>query len=143
MNAPNASDALQLRGPVLAVEAMPLNVEGGDPASGLALIDTGAAGTCIDDEVAASIGCPVVGTAQMASATHDAVEVPVYAVQLNVPSLSLIVTARRAFAAQLRPQGLVALIGRDILKFWNFTYNGPAGTFGISIPTAPAESQSG
>ena len=142
MNAPNASDALQLRGPLLTVEARPLNVEGGDSVSGLALIDTGAAGTCIDDEVAASIGCPVVGTAQMTSATHDAVEVPVYAVQLHIPSLKGIVTARLAYAAQLKPQGLIALIGRDILKFWNFTYNGPAGTFGISIPTSPAESQS-
>ena len=142
MNSPNASAAagLEQRGPVLAVEATPLHIDTGDPpTAGLALIDTGAQATCIDAELAASIGCPVVGTAQMTSATHDAVEVPLYAVQLNIPALSGIVTARLAYAAQLEPQGLIALIGRDILKFWNFTYNGPAGTFSISTPTLPAQ----
>ena len=123
----------------MAVEATPLLIDTGEPpTTGLALIDTGAQATCIDAELAASIGCPVVGTAQMTSATHDAVDVPLYAVQLNIPDLGT-VTARRAYAAQLEPQGLIALIGRDILKFWNFTYNGPAGTFSISTPTLPAQ----
>jgi hypothetical protein len=71
--------ALIARGPVLEViitAAPPITqtilAAGGklpDPIKGYALIDTGASGTCIDDDVAVALSLPVTGTAIMTSAS--------------------------------------------------------------------------
>ncbi len=50
-------------------------------------------------------------------------------------SLRLIVTlnAPRAMGAALASQGLLVLIGRDVLQNCNLFYNGPAGQFTLSL----------
>ena len=43
------------------------------------------------------------------------------------------VNTTRAYGATLATQGLVALIGRDILARCQFTYNGADGSFSLAI----------
>lgn len=101
------------------------------PKTGLVLIDTGASGTCIDDEAAQELGLPVIDVAWLTSATHQDQECKIYPVQIIIPTVVL--NCPRAMGAALRAQGLIALIGRDILGNCNLFYNGPAGQFTLSL----------
>jgi hypothetical protein len=50
------------------------------PISGIALIDTGASNTCIDEEVAQKLGLPVIDVVQMSSASQASTQQNVYPV---------------------------------------------------------------
>ena len=67
----------------------------------------------------------------MASATHPEEIVPIFAGQIQVQGLGEI-NAHRAFGANLETQGIVALIGRDVLKQLVLIYNGTDGSFTLS-----------
>src|SRR5437868_2261845 len=101
------------------------------PQVGEALIDTGASGTCIDDATAQQLGLPVVDVMQMVSASHTSQQ-NIYPIRLVVAG-GLRFDVPRAMGAVLAPQGLVALIGRDVLQRCTLFYNGPAGEFTLAI----------
>ncbi len=135
--------ALAHRGPVLAVTLRPLElqrqamVEQGQDMSpgvqGVALIDTGASQTCVDESAARAASIAVVGRGPVASASHDAHEVPIFAGQIEVAGLGAF-NAQKAFGVNiLNSQGIVALIGRDALQAAVFIYNGPDGSFSLSL----------
>ena len=74
------ASALQLRGPVLQVTvsieqnaAKALLAKGQTIANktGLALIDTGASNTCIDEQAAKALNLPVIDVGAMQSASHE------------------------------------------------------------------------
>lgn len=133
--------ALQVRGPILQVsvtieqnagkglvgqgKALPI------PKSGMALIDTGASSTCIDEQAAKDLGLPVIDIANMQSASHEKHQCNVYPVQIITPIVTL--NAPRAMGAALASQGLLVLIGRDVLQSCNLFYNGPMGQFTLSL----------
>ena len=133
--------ALQLRGPILQISltieqnagkglvAQGKNVP--TPRSGLALIDTGASSTCVDEQAAKDLGLPVIDVANMQSASHEKHFCNVYPVQIITPIVTL--NAPRAMGAALASQGLLVLIGRDVLQNCNLFYNGPAGQFTLSL----------
>lgn len=135
--------ALAQRGPILQVNlsvnqavAEQIREAGGElpaPISGIALIDTGASVTCIDDAAATQLRLPVIDVATMTSASHASSQRNVYPVQIEVVGLSMNINAPRAMGAELRPQGLVVLIGRDLLRHCHLVYNGTSGTFTLSI----------
>ena len=133
--------ALQLRGPVVQV-TVTIEQNAGkallsqgktlpQPKSGLALIDTGASNTCIDDQVAQELGLPVIDVASMQSASHEKQLCNVYPVQINTPVVTL--NSPRTVGANLAHQGLLVLIGRDVLQRCNLFYNGPLGQFTLSL----------
>lgn len=103
------------------------------PLVGWALIDTGASATCIDRQAAQDAGLAVVDSGPMASATHDNEIVPIFAARLDVAGIPQNIDANRAYGANLAPQGLVALIGRDVLANCILVYNGPDGSFSLSL----------
>jgi len=133
--------ALQLRGPILQVSiTIEQNAGKGlvaqgktlpTPKSGLALIDTGASNTCVDEQAAKDLGLPVIDVANMQSASHEKHECNIYPVQIITPIVTL--NAPRAMGAALAPQGLLVLIGRDVLQNCNPFYNGPMGQFTLSL----------
>jgi predicted aspartyl protease len=135
--------ALANRGPVVQASiavadqvAKSIVAEGGtlpDPQTGWALIDTGASSTCVDDEVAQALGLPAVDVVRIASASHSASEQNVYPIRLEIAGLPVSLNAPRAIGAPLKAQGLVALIGRDVLAACTLFYNGPNGQLTISI----------
>lgn len=103
------------------------------PFSGFALIDTGAAVTCVDRTAADRAGLAMVDSGFLTSVTHEAEAVPIYAGKLDIAGLPNNIVAHRAYGANLTSQGLVALIGRDFLKSCILVYNGPDGSFSLSL----------
>ena len=135
--------ALQQRGPVVQVSvtveetiARTLAEQGRElptPLTGLGLIDTGASVTCIDEEAARRLGLPVIDVERMSSATHAQVDRNVYPIQVEVIGFPIRLQAPRAIGAELSPQGLLLLIGRDVLQICTLFYNGPTGELTLSI----------
>ena len=134
---------LQNVGPNIEVILAPLEAQlksiadhGGttpQPVSGHALIDTGASTTCVDAETAQRAGMALVTTGRIMSATHTNELVPVFAGRLTVAQASITVNSTRAFGLNLKDQGLVALIGRDLLANCVLVYNGLDGSFSLSL----------
>jgi predicted aspartyl protease len=103
------------------------------PVVGWALIDTGASLTCIDRKTAEKAGLALVDSGPITSATHDNEIVPIYAGRLKVAGIPQYIDTNRACGAKLEPQGLIALIGRDMLASCVLIYNGPDGSFSLSL----------
>ena len=135
--------ALQQRGPVLQVSvsveqsiAQQLLAQGMSlptPERGWVFIDTGATSTCIDDAAAARLNLPAIDVVTVASASHPSTQQNVHPIQIEVIGLPITISAPRAIAAPLAAQGLAVLIGRDVLQHCTLFYNGPAGSFSLSV----------
>jgi predicted aspartyl protease len=133
---------LQQRGPViqvtisLAQASAQTLLQGGKtapaPVSGLALIDTGASDTCIDNAAAQTMGLPVIDVVTITSATHVNEPCNVYPISIEVAGVPIVIEAPRVLGANLAAQGLLLLIGRNVLQSCNFIYNGVAGTITLS-----------
>ncbi len=134
---------LQNRGPIVPVsisigdqQRVALVAAGREapaPVTGLALIDTGATLTCIGTQAAQQAGLPTVGTGSMMSATQASVQVPMYAAKIDIQGFVAINTAQAYGSPALDGQGIIALIGRDVLSKCILNYNGPEATFTLSI----------
>jgi len=103
------------------------------PTAGVALVDTGASTTCIDEALAQRLGLPVIDVVQMTSASHAGTQANVYPIQMEIVGSPIIVNVPRAIGANLTPQGIVALIGRDYLQHCTLFYNGLTGEITLSI----------
>lgn len=132
--------ALLMRGPIIQVTVTIEQNAGkgllsqGKPfpsKTGWALIDTGASNTCVDEQAAKELGLPIIDVGTMQSATHEKHPCNVYPVQI----ISTVVTLNspRTMSANLVSQGLLVLIGRDVLQRCNLFYNGPAGQFTLAL----------
>lgn len=103
-----------------------------EPVTGLALIDTGATRTCVDETAARKAGLPTRGTAKMASASHPEHEVPLFAGRIVMDGATI--NTPTAMGADLSGfPGLVALIGRDMLQNCLFVYDGNAGSISLAF----------
>jgi len=135
--------ALQQRGPVvqvsisleqsLATQLVQQGKEVPQPVSGVALIDTGASGTCIDDEAAQQMQLPVIDVGFMWSASHAQTPSNIYPIQIEVTGFPIRFQSPRTMGAALKEQGLLLLIGRDILRHCTLFYNGVTGQITLSI----------
>lgn len=138
---------LQARGPLLQVALSVLDpqaavlTERGEVVpvvSGLALIDTGASTTCVDDAAANEARLPAVDTARMSSASGPS-QVSVYAgkIALVQPSgsdgTSAVIDAHQALGVNIREQGILALIGRDLLRSCILIYNGLEAQYTLAL----------
>ncbi len=103
------------------------------PIAGLAMIDTGASATCIDEEAAQLLKLPVIDVASVTSASGSATHHNVYAIEIAVVGSSIRVGLSKAVGGPLKAQGLLALIGRDVLQNGVLVYNGMTGSFSLSI----------
>jgi predicted aspartyl protease len=103
------------------------------PISGLALIDSGASVTCIDQDAANILQIPVIDVVSVNSASHEATWQNVYPIQIEVTGVNIRLQAPRAIGAPLKCQGLLLLLGRDVLQFCTLFYNGTTGTFSLAI----------
>jgi predicted aspartyl protease len=104
-----------------------------EPASGFALLDTGASHTCVDEQTARELHLPVVDTATMASASHASTSANVYPVTIEIAGLPIPIHAPHAIGGELRSQGLLALIGRDVLQSCTLFYNGVSGEITLCV----------
>jgi predicted aspartyl protease len=103
------------------------------PVTALALIDSGASHTCIDNALAIQLGLPVVDTLKMHSASHEAVEQSAYPISVEIIGTSIQFSVPKAMGANLATQSLGLLIGRDILSSCVMFYNGTTGQITLSL----------
>jgi predicted aspartyl protease len=101
------------------------------PKTGWALIDTGASNTCIDEQAAREMGLPIHDVASIQSASHEKVSCNVYPVLIHTPIIDL--NSPRTVGAALAAQGLLVLIGRDVLQRCTLHYNGVTGEFTLAV----------
>jgi predicted aspartyl protease len=135
--------ALQQRGPVIQVSitleqslATTLVQQGKSvpqPITGLALLDTGASNTCIDDEAARNMGLPVIDVGSMISATHTKTSCAIYPIQIEITGFPMRFQSPRTMGAALKEQGLLLLLGRDLLMACTLFYNGITGEITLAI----------
>jgi len=138
-----AKVALVQRGPVIPVVIAPdqafavaLQTAGKtipQSVTGLALVDTGATTTCIDATVAQQMGLAPSGTAKLSSASHQVTDCLTYPVQLLFPAWNLALQAPKAMGVTIANQGIIVLVGRDLLQNCVFVYNGADGSFTLAL----------
>jgi predicted aspartyl protease len=130
-------DPLKNQGPILNVEvSLPQRIaeiydkKGTTvpaPRTGLALFDTGASNTCVDQQIIGSLGIPSIGI-QTVHTPSGSCQQNRYPAKISFPGTSLpAVEFGSVYGATLHSQGIIALIGRDLLSMFVFTYNGPGG----------------
>jgi predicted aspartyl protease len=103
------------------------------PFTGVALIDTGATVTSIDNSVAQQLKLPVIDVQDMSSASHAKTPCNIYPVSITIAGLQTNLDVPRCMGAELQPFGIVVLIGRDILSRCTFHYNGLTAEFTLAI----------
>lgn len=103
-----------------------------------ALIDTGAKNSCIDSSLALALGLPVVNQRQGAGVGGVAT-FNTHLGQIHIPGLKY--TFHGEFMGvhlTVGDQAARVLIGRDVLRHFRLTYDGPKGAVSLSDPDAPA-----
>ena len=101
------------------------------PVGGFALIDTGATISAIDIAAAAQLGLKSIGRRPILTpAGPGQADQFVFTIQLLPWGLNL--NCVPGLGANLKEQGIVALIGMDILSQCVLTVNGPGGFFFLS-----------
>lgn len=91
------------------------------------LVDTGASESCLDDQLAAKLGLPVIDRRDI-SGISGFKKANIYLAQIHVPSLAF--TIYGAFAGVdlvAGGQRHQALIGRTFLQRFTMMYDGPTG----------------
>ena len=128
---------LHERGPILPVKLTRRRGKG-KAKEGLALVDTGASVTGIDKQAALDIGLPIVASGTVSSTTHANEIVPCFVAEVEFlhprglaggPKIN----SNKAFGLNLSSLGLLAIIGRDVLRLCRFTYDGPAASFALEL----------
>lgn len=99
--------------------------------TGRVMFDTGASVSCFDVSVAQETGLAIIGIGRMASASHTSIQAPVYAGKLILPKLNI--NIQPAMGANIASQGIIALIGRDVMRHGAFYYSGIDGSFSFAV----------
>ena len=118
--------------PLVTVSIHPL--DGGRPAKGRALVDTGANNTVIDSQVAFKSGFKSFGTTRLSSATDVDVPSPIYRIELRIIGLENFGKSLVAVESPLSQLGVIALIGTDALEGGSFHYDAKNGNFTLELP---------
>lgn len=136
-----ASAALRKDGPLIDVELRATCEDQTPcrPIRGKALIDTGADRSAI--ELSELEGALPSGTYWAQGVTSEAIELPVYSLDMGFPGTDLesVRVENAAGTPHLRSQGIVALLGRDVLEHGVLTHDGLRGTFSLTMPGGSTE----
>jgi hypothetical protein len=102
------------------------------PMSGQALIDSGASLCMVDEQVARSFGLPPFGTMPI-NTPAGPTQCATYPASLSFPGTPLPNVEFFDFiTGPLQGQGIIALIGRNVLRDFVFIYNGPGGCISLA-----------
>jgi len=142
VNTPDSATRLALEGPTLPVsvglaptlisflQARSLPVP--NPISGRALVDTGASLCMVDQAVVQSLNIPPFGVQSIHTPSGTAQQAT-YPASLSFPGTTLPNLSFIDFiAGPLQASGIVAIIGRSVLRYFLLVYNGPGGTISLA-----------
>ncbi|MBF0459568.1 MAG: hypothetical protein HQK99_16885 [Nitrospirae bacterium] len=134
-------DLLWVRGPLIAVRIeIPLSLEKSliqdnisvpQPITGWGLIDTGAIATAVDINVIESLELVPVDRGIVLTPQGSA-EQDKFSLRIMLTGLTTM-NAPKVFGSKLKEHGVIALIGRDILKHCVLVYNGTTGSCSLSL----------
>lgn len=110
------------------------------PQSGLAIIDTGATFTAVNEVCLTTLGLQPVNTVQMGTANGQVTQ-SIYAARISFPTTGWDLELQQVVGANLAgqnipldpPQPIICLIGRNTLKNWVVTWNGPGGFWTVAV----------
>ncbi|HEX9710391.1 MAG TPA: hypothetical protein VGB42_10565 [Candidatus Thermoplasmatota archaeon] len=102
------------------------------PIRGTGTIDTGAGTTGVDERVMVALGVAPDGVTRRGTA-NGTKELNRYAVTVFVPDISLTISLRAAVGVRIAEQGVIVLIGRDVLSRMLFVYNGRQGRIDLAF----------
>ena len=102
------------------------------PISGWGLLDTGACRTCVDAKAADKLGLPTAGWIDVTSATSPSSRQKIHPIRIRLEEIAFEIEIPHAIAAPLEGTGLVALIGRDVLRRCAVFYDGIPGRITLS-----------
>lgn len=102
--------------------------------TGTALVDTGASMTTIDESALKTLGVAPVNMTTVATPSGTAFQL-LYPAELSFPGTVLpkSVFAEVLGSPHLMTQGLIALIGRDVISEGLLVYNGISGSFTLAF----------
>ena len=137
-------ERLRQQGPALTVEiAVPSDLDsaeqGRDPSRlrrhvGLALVDTGASVTSVDEAPLQALGLQPTTVRDVATPSSVRVAQPVYACVLSFPGTPLpAIPFTEVVASNLAGFGVAVLIGRDFLADCQLIYNGLEGFWTLAF----------
>ena len=117
-----------------------------EPVRGLALIDTGAVQSGIDEGVALSLGLNPVGVSEMLTPAGEATKVGVFWGEVAFETAEFQPLRQQFLGMKLgykvKESRVVAILGRDFLRDGRLSYDGPSKLFSICIATAAEEDDS-
>lgn len=136
-----SSKVLKDRGPRISVEihipralASFLTQKGEkipSPITGSALVDTGASISAVDNTAVCNLGIQQIGVTQVLTPGGKQQQY-LYAALLSFPEIPLTVEISAVIGSSLKEQGIIALIGRDVLSKCILIYNGPEGFISLA-----------
>ena len=135
------ADLLVQLGPTLLVDiGMKSRSAAGEtpdlPKKGIkALIDTGAGGDCIDDDLARSLGLPITDEGEISGigGRHSAY---IYTARIYVPNLDrLLFQPFTGVKLQQGDQWHGVILGRSFLRQYRLIYNGADGSVSLDLAT--------
>jgi predicted aspartyl protease len=107
-----------------------------DAVSAMAMIDTGASITAIDQDLAQSLGLVQTGVAPIAGVTGVQNQ-PIYAANLGLARPSVALDPWKMIGSPLKIQNFQVLLGRDFLEQLTLVYDGSSGNFTLSPGGGP------
>jgi hypothetical protein len=111
------------------------------PHAGMALIDTGASGTCVHESILKSLQVNPIGSVTSGTAAGPTPH-NLYPVRLQFPwenitrdfdSVVGVDLTGQFVEVSTGRQPIVVLVGRDVLRDWIFIYNGGGGVISIAF----------
>jgi hypothetical protein len=144
INTPESATKLSVEGPLIQVviSLTPSHIQLlqtsnqpiPQPVPGYALIDTGAAMCSVDEQVISGLGSIAFGYVMVTGVTGGkAVPQLTYPASLSFPGTNLPnLTFSDFVGAPLRISGIIAIIGRSVLKDYILVYNGLGGHISLS-----------
>ena len=108
--------------------------------AGLGLIDTGATLTCISEDVLKTLGLNPFDIVNSGTADGPKKQ-SVYPARIVFPTKGWTLDLQKAVGVNLAgqiipktpPEPIIALLGRNLLQHWIFTYNGVGGFWTVSF----------
>ncbi len=109
------------------------------PVEGVAVIDTGAVVTCVDELVLQSLGLNQTGVTDLGTAAGQ-VQGRIYSVRFAFPTKGWTIDFAAVAGVNLAgqnvpldpPQPIIALLGRNLLERWILIWNGPGGHWSVA-----------